>query len=119
MENETTSITPQQTKLQKFIGGFNQALPVIGLIYAVFLTVGGYWLYTRDAQTVQAQELRDVKTGQKQLEKVMDERTLKRDQQLNEMKNQMLTRELYEAYHKGDIERMERMEKMLERILEK
>lgn len=117
METPTTNETP--TKVQKFLNGFNQALPVVGLIYAVFLTVGGYWLYARDAQTVQAQSIKELQSGQKSIEKVMEDRTAKRDQQLSELQKQILTRELYEAYHKADIERMDRIEKLLEKLLYK
>ena len=39
--------------------------------------------------------------------------------EIGEVKKTMLTREVYEAFHKGDVEKMERMEKLFERFLER
>lgn len=41
-----------------------------------------------------------------------------RDRQLEELKKAVLTREVFEAYHKADADRMQRLEKLAERILE-
>jgi hypothetical protein len=81
--------------------------------------VGGYWLYNRDTQTVQAQEIRDAKQKIDSLESAIEKNRGERDRQLDVINQKMLTKEVFEAYHNNDVQRMERMEKVMERILEK
>jgi uncharacterized protein HemX len=119
MRTPTNNVKAPPTKLQRFLNGFNSALPVAALVWAICLTIGGYWLYVRDSQTVQAQEVKELKQGQKTIEKTMEDRKQERDKQFQELKEMMLTKEVFNVYHKADTERMERMEKMLERLLEK
>lgn len=47
-----------------------------------------------------------------------DARTLSRTKEMEELKKLVLTKEVFEAYHKADTERLDRIEKLIERILE-
>lgn len=48
-----------------------------------------------------------------------DQRVKERDRQLELIRKEMLTREVFEAYHSNDSERMNRIEKTLEKLLER
>ena len=41
------------------------------------------------------------------------------DKRIDEIKSTILTKEVFEAYRSSDVQRMERMEKMLEQLLQK
>lgn len=74
----------------------------------------GVYIYQRDVNAQQTVSTVDLQREQVSLRKTMDDRTAARDKQMEKM----LTREVYEAYHSADVQRMERMEKLLEQIME-
>lgn len=111
---ETTS----QQQEKGFLAGFLRVLPIIQWSLTIVIAIGLFILSQRDSQTVQAQDTRDNQKRIEQVERKMDERKADRDRQFDELKRTILTREVYDAYHNADNERMNRMEKMMEKILE-
>lgn len=117
MENANLTIETR-TRLAQFIAGANQVLPIVILIWAIIGSVFGYWLFNRDAQTVSAQTIKEIQTEQKNIRSVIDERKLEHDRQFEALEKKILTREIFEAYHQSDRARMDRMETLINRILE-
>lgn len=100
-----------------FLPGFLRVLPLIQWILMICIAVGMYFLSTRDSQTVQAQQLGEVRNEQRAIRDTVDKNKAEREKQLDDLKRQMLTKEVFEAYHQNDSERFGRMEKLLEQLL--
>ncbi len=81
-------------------------------IVIVGLAIGGYYVYQRDVNAATAVNVVDLKNEQGRLATRLDKFEIEHRQALD----RVLTRELYEAYRKADIERMNRIEITLERI---
>lgn len=94
-------------------------LPLINIAASVIIAIGLFAVATRDAQTVQASEINRIINEQKSLRDLMNERKGERDKQVEELKKIMLTKDIFDAYHQNDVQRMERIEKMLQQLLEK
>ncbi len=112
MENITS-----QPNEKGFLAGFLKWLPVIQWTLTIIIAIGVVILSQRDSQTTQAQEVKETSKKVAALESTMDRRKEDRDRQFEQLRKEMLTRELYEAYHKNDAEKFERMEKMLEQAI--
>ena len=84
----------------------------------IAVAVAVFALTTRDAQTVQASEITRIVNEQKAVRDLMNERKTERDKQLDELKKVILTKDVFDAFHNNDVARMERMERMLQQILE-
>ena len=115
MEN---SNSPQPNE-KGFLSGILKVLPLLQIAATVVIAVGLYAVATRDAQTVQASEINRILNEQKATRDLMTERKNERDKQIDELKKIMLTKDIFEAYHSNDVQRMERMEKMMQQMLEK
>ena len=113
MENETP---PQTTG---YVAGFLKFLPAIQWIVMVFIAVSVFVLAQRDSQTAQAMDIRDNKDKITQVSNQLDKQIETRGKLFAELKGEMLTKELFEAYHKNDEARMERMEKLMQQMLDK
>lgn len=87
-----------------------------GIVAAMFLT--GLYLYQRDTNAQTIVNVADVKRDQDALRKQIADMKEQRDRQLDGMDKKMLTREVYEAYHTADSQRMDRMEKMMEQLIQ-
>jgi hypothetical protein len=115
--NENTENT--LTKWEKFADTFNKTASLIQWILMVAMIIGGYLLYQRDTATVQAQTIRDLQAGQTETKKTIEDRKKERDTQFLELERKILTKEMFDIYQKNNSERMDRIEKMLEKLLEK
>ncbi len=82
----------------------------------VVLAIGGYYIYQRDVNAATAVNVTDLDRRQKATETRLDKLDSDTKQKIELIETKMLTRELYEAYHKLDAEKMDRMEQSLERI---
>lgn len=111
MENEISS------EKKSFFSGFLTYLPVVNWVLTIAVAVGMFALSTRDNQTVQASEITRIINEQKAVRDQINERKTERDKQIEELRRVMLTREVFDAYHAADAERMTRMEKMMEQLL--
>lgn len=89
--------------------------------WTIIIVMGVFVFYQsqRDTNAQNAVSVSDLQREQVAIRKEMDQRAAARDRQINGMETKMLTREVYEAYHKGDVDRMDRMEKMIEQLLER
>lgn len=116
----SNEIETQTSPVQErgFLAGFLRVLPIIQWALTVIVAIGLFVLSQRESQTVQAQDIRDTQKKVENLERDIDKQKSERDRQIEELKRTILTREVYDAYHNADTERMNRMEKMIERILE-
>lgn len=111
----------QQTESSQntgFVAGFMKYLPIIQWALTIVIAIFVFVLSQRDSQTVQAQDIRDTAKRVDMMERDREKSKAERDRQLEELKKTILTREVYDAYHNADTERMNRLEKMVERILE-
>ena len=73
----------------------------------------------RDTNAQQTFSVVDIKREQDSLKRIADDRWATRNIEFTEMRKTVLTREVYEAYHKSDQERMDRIEKMLMQLIER
>lgn len=112
MENQN----PQQTE-SGFVTGFLKFLPVIQWIVMIIIAVCVFVLSQRDMQTAQAQEVKDSTRKIVALEIYNTKREAEIDRQFEQLRREMLTREVFGAYHAADSARMDRMEKMLEQMI--
>ena len=101
-----------------FVAGFFKYMPIVQWALTIVIAIGLFAVSQRDSQTVQGHEIRETQEKVKAVESEMDRRRDEREKQMEEMKRTVLTREVFEAYHKADQERMTRLEKMIERLLE-
>jgi hypothetical protein len=101
----------------KFFKSCQAAMPFVrwGIIAAMFLS--GVYMYQRDTNAAANVNLLDLQKGQESIKLDIIQRAATRDRQFDDVKKQMLTREVFEAYHESDKQRMERIEKMLEHPL--
>lgn len=88
-----------------------------GIVAAMFLF--GVYLYQRDTNAASTVNIADLKSGQESMKAEMARRVADRDKQIEELRRAMLTREVFEAYHQADKLRMERIEQLLNRLLER
>lgn len=86
-------------------------------IIVVCMFLAGYYVYQRDVNAAQAVNVVDLKREQSELKKVVEQNKAERDRQLDEIKRTMLTRELYEAYHANDVQKIEAIQKMVEQLI--
>lgn len=118
--NPTSNQTPAAiaSGVTKFLNGFNQASTAIQWVVLIAMTIGGYWLYTRDMHTVSAQTIKEIQNEQKLVREYLNERRNFRDKQFEELKSEMMTREVFDVYMKTWTERQNRQEDLLNKILE-
>lgn len=109
----------QPNKFAKFLAGFESVSKLLHWVVTVAVLIGGYWLYVRDSQTAQAQSIGDLVREQKAIRTTVENNKSEFVKQNEEMKRILLTKDVYEASHRGDEDRMARMERLLERILER
>lgn len=110
--------TSSKTSESGFVAGFLKYLPVIQWALTIALGVGVFALSQRDLQATQAATVTDTKNRVQNIESYIEKRKEERDKQLADIKNEMLTKEVFDAYHKNDTERMKRIEDMVEKLLE-
>ncbi len=60
------------------------------------LAIGGTYLYQRDTNAQQSVDMTDIKRKQDVLQKTMDERWLNRNKEMLDMKNGVVSKELFE-----------------------
>ena len=121
MENDIhNSQMPQSpaSGSNNYLAGFLKILPVLQWAMTIAVAVAVFALTTRDAQTVQASEITRIVNEQKAVRDLMTERKTERDKQFDELKKVVLTKDVFDAFHNNDVARMERMERMLQQILE-
>lgn len=111
-----TNASPSNEQ-NSFLKGFLNYLPVIQWVLTLFIAAAVFALSQRDLQTTQAQETRETARKIQALELQFERGREARDRQIESLKKEMLTREVFEAYHSADSERMNRIEKMLEQLL--
>lgn len=100
----------------KFYRSIKELLPwfrwvIVGIMFAV-----GVYIYQRDTNAQQTVSVQDIQREQATAKAVLSEYKVKTEEQFQQLRREMLTRELFEAYRAADIERMNRMEKSLEMI---
>jgi hypothetical protein len=90
------------------------------LSWVVMIAMATFMLYQgqHDANAQNTISVIDLQRDQKALRATIDERRTERDKQIDGLQTKMLTREVFEAYHASDAQRMERIEKMMEQMLE-
>ena len=116
--NIHSSHTPEKQETSgRFWNGFLKILPFLQWVLTIAIAVGLYALTTRDTQTAQAFEINKITSEQQNLRRDFEARKNERDKQIEEIKKEMLTRDVFDAYHETDVKRMERIEKMLEDLL--
>lgn len=93
-------------------GVIRWAIVLVGL-------VGGYYIYQRDINAQNTVSIDAINAKVESVAQSVEKNRTVREQQIDEIKRIMLTRELYEAYHEADKRQMERIEETLKRILEK
>lgn len=98
----------------KFFKGCLAVMPFIRWAIVAAMFIFGAYMYQRDTNAAQRINVVDLKRELDSTNKKIEERGLARDKQMEKM----LTREVFEAYHSADIQRMERIENMLQQILE-
>ena len=117
-QSPTIQTQTEPSKIMKFLGGVNSALPMTILVGQIVLTIV-FYIWTQNSSAIsQAQEIRENKENIKQVQQRSEERKTEYEKQIDEIKKIIVTKDLFEAYHKNDVERMDRIEKGIERILQ-
>lgn len=106
-------------KKDGFVSGFLKWLPAIQWAFTLITALTVFGLSQREAQTAQSSEIMRIISEQKAIRDQMNEHKTEREKQITDLRESVLTKEVFEAYHSNDVQRMERMEKMLEQILQK
>lgn len=120
MENVHTTLTENPEPVPWYDGKFYKsclaAFAVLRWVIVAGVFAFGAYIYQRDVNAQQTVNLVDVKREQDQLRATFTEYKMDAERQFQTLRKEMLTRELYEVYRKGDSERLERIEKSLEII---
>ena len=87
--------------------------------WGVVVVVGlfGIYAYQRDTNAANTVNVNDLQRRIDGMEATVKSNRADIDRQTADMKREMLTKEVFEAYHATDQQRFERMEKMLEQLL--
>jgi len=117
MTNDPT-ITSQPTETG-FLAGLLKYLPIIQWVLTIICAVSIYALAQRESQTIQAQEMRQTTERVKTLEGKFQQSEIDTERRFSELKREMMTKELFEEFRRGDTETKQRIEKTLQIILEK
>lgn len=102
-----------ETKTYKSLAAFVALFRWV-VVGAVFLF--GVYLYQRDINAQQAISVVDLQRDLNETKKAVSDYKSDTDKQLQSIRKDMLTRELYEAYRAADVERMARIEKLVEAV---
>lgn len=113
-----TEETPK-TEEKGFMSGLNKALPIANWVFNLAMFIGIALLASHDSAKDQTTQINEIKAGQQQLKETIETRKTERDKQFDEIKKIMLSRDVFEAYHSNDVQRMERIEKTLEQLAER
>lgn len=112
-----TDETSHSQNEKGFLAGFLKFLPAIQWLVMIVIAASVFGLSQRDSQTAQAMDIRANGEKINNVSNALDKQIELRGKLFAEIKGEMLTKELFEAYHKNDAERMDRMEKLMERLL--
>lgn len=118
-QNPHISQMPEMPGGRNSVAAFLRVLPVIQWAMTIAIAIAVFALTTRDTQQVQSSEIGRILRDQQDIRATMAERKTEREKQIEELKREMLTKQVFEAYHSADLQRLERIEKMLEEILKK
>lgn len=112
MENEIIPPeAPNSWQESKFYKNFTAIAAVGKAIGVILILVFGYYLYQRDINAQQAINAREFQDRLLAVEKKLVEAQANNDDNFKKV----LTRELYEAYHRNDVEKMDRIERLINR----
>lgn len=102
-----------------FYKGFSALLPAAQWCVMLTILVGGSILYYRDSNVAQASSLRDITVQQQAIKETIAGNKLEREQQIRDVRREMLPREIFEAYMKAIQAKQEEQQRLLEKILDK
>jgi len=112
MENQT-SPPPQPG----FLNGFLKFLPVIQWFVMIVIAVCVFALSQRDLQSAQASEVRENTRDIVFVKNIVEKAKEDHNREIERLRGEILTKEVFDAYHKADEIRFTRMEKLLEQLL--
>lgn len=118
MENPHTTITPDEQLVPWYDGKFYKSVLAVfavmrWIIVAVVFTFGIY-MYQRDVNAQQTIDGRSLKGEIENIKQTIEERKAERDKQMEKV----LTRDVFEAYYKALNERLDRIERTQDAILQ-
>lgn len=118
MNDPTNNSTSQAWYDGKFFKSCMALLPLFRWLIVLAMFLAGVYVYQRDTNAASVVNIADLQRGQESIKLDILNRAAARDKQLEDVKRQMLTREVFEAYHESDKQRLERIESMIQRLLE-
>jgi hypothetical protein len=100
----------------KFYKSCMAIFPFVRWAIVIGFFIFGLYLYQRDTNAQQTVSVSDIQREQNIAKAAFSEYKSANDQQFQQLRREVLTRELFEAYRAADMERIARMEKSLEAI---
>ncbi len=123
-ETNQNTLDAPKSGFTKFAEGWNRTIPTVSLIVVIGGSLLTYAFTQNSSSAISAQtlkthadEINELKNTDKSLKDYLEQRRQKRDSDIDEIKKTMLPRDLYEAYHKADQEKLDRIEKLLENVI--
>lgn len=86
---------------QRFTEGFLKWLPAVNWFLTITIAVAVFFLSFRDSQTSQAAQIIELRTGQDQIKATIRENKDDRIKQIEDIRKDMVTRQLSEAQAKS------------------
>ena len=112
------SETSRKIDEKSFVNNFLKYMPLMQWVMTIIIAIAVVALSQRDSQTAQAQTVAETKNRVTSIEQAIDKKSEARDRQIDSFRKEILTREVFDAYHKADSDRMDRVEKMIQQLLE-
>lgn len=109
---------PPNRTARTYLDSFLKILPFVQWILTILIAIAVFGIGFRDSQTIQSQTIRDIQKDHDNLRRSVDERKNEQDKQFTELKNQVVTRELFEERTKQIQDEQTRQRQLIERILE-
>ena len=119
MENISSSQMPELEPRRNYWDSFLKVLPLVQWILTLVIAVAVFGLGFRDTQTSQSAEINRIINDQKAIRDTMNERKTTRDKEFDELRKQMLTRDVFSAYMDSIKDELTRQRGMIEKLLER
>lgn len=94
-------------------------LPFARWGFLLFLAVGGYYVYQRDVNAAQLVNVSDLKRDLDDTKKAVERNRIEREKDVDQIRRDMLTRELFEAKSAVFIQRLDQIDKKLEALADR
>lgn len=117
--NQHTSQMPELTPPKKFLEQVSKYSGLAQWIVTIVIGIAVFGIGFRDTQRDQSVEINRIINDQKALKDTMNERKAARDKEFDELRKQMITREIFTAYMDSIKDEQSRQRGMIEKLLER